>query len=61
MDELTPDERRVIDGISNRLSNDPEFEKKLRNDFMQAHLDRAEAAIIDAQGYKQSIENSFAK
>lgn len=61
VDELTADERKVIDGISNRLSNDPEFEKKLRNYFTQAHIERADAVIRDAQEYKQSIEDSFAK
>ncbi len=61
VDELTADERRVIDGISYRLSNDPEFEKKLRKHLMQAHIDRTAAAIRDAQEYKQSIEESFAK
>ena len=61
VEELTADERRVIDGISDRLSNDPEFEKRLRKYLTQAHIDRADAAIRDAQEYKQSIENSFAK
>lgn len=61
VDLMTADERRVIDQLSTRLSNDPAFEQRLKNDFTQAHIDRVEAAELDAQEYAQTIKGSFAK
>lgn len=61
VDELTTDERRTIDAISKRLSDNPEFEAKLRADFIQGHIDRTEAAQKDAQLYADETKNCFAK
>ena len=61
VDFMTHDERRIIDQLSARLSNSPEFEERLRADFTQEHLDRIEAAERDALEYATSVRNSFAK
>ena len=61
VDFMTPDERRTIDQLSARLSNSPEFEERLKNDFIKGHIDRTEAAQKDSQEYKSNIQNSFAK
>ncbi len=61
VDFLTTDERKMLDALSVRLSNDPAFEQRLKNDFIKGHIDRTEAAQNDSQEYKSNIQNSFAK
>ena len=61
VDFMTADERKIIDQLSARLSNSPEFEERLRADFTQKHLDRMSSAERDALEYATSVRNSFAK
>lgn len=61
VDFLTADERKMLDALSRRLENDPAFEQRLKDDFVQAHIKRTEAAQRDSQEYRNTIKNSFAE
>lgn len=59
VDELTADERKIIDEISTRLSNDPQFEKKIQDKMLQSQIARIQEAEKSAQQYKNDLDNSF--
>lgn len=59
VDELTTDERRVIDAISERLSNDPTFEKKLQDDLLLSQIAKIQENERSAQQYEDDLTKSF--
>lgn len=59
VNELSADERRLIDAISERLSNDPQFEKKIQDKMLQSQIEKIQEAEKSAQQYKNDLDNSF--
>ena len=59
VDELTADERRVIDAISERLSNDPTFEKKIQDKMLQSQIAKIQENEQSAQQYESDLTKSF--
>lgn len=60
---LTQEERRQIDGISTRLSNDPNFKgldyHEQDNSFIKERLARLNKENEDNERYAQMMESSF--
>ena len=59
VDELTADERKIIDEISTRLSNDPQFEKKIQDKMLQSQIAKIQENERSAQQYEADLSKSF--
>ncbi len=59
VDELTADERKIIDEISTRLSNDPQFEKKIQDKMLQSQIAKIQENERSAQQHEADLTKSF--